>query len=162
MQIFHWQLEAPAVCHRDVVIGQANRIEMKYNSTKDLKKIETLRYLYLKRLYELSDGSALQYVAFASVSRSLGWDDETTVKVTAYLKGESLVEFPASGKVYITHKGIKWIEKALSRFDRSTRHSKQAGFVTFMAEGDISIGGDVVGRDKKTKSSKRSRGRDQK
>jgi hypothetical protein len=132
---------------------------VKHNSMKDLKKIEALRYLYLKRLYELSDGSALQYIAFASVSHGLGWDDETTVKVTAYLKGESLVEFPASGKICITHKGIKWIEKALTQVNRSIRRSKQTGFVTFMAAGDISIGGDVVGRDKKTKSSKRSRGR---
>ena len=52
------------------------------------------------------------------------------------------------GKVRLTHKGIKRVEKALSRAPRAARRRTPRGFVTLSAEGDIHIGGDVVGRDK--------------
>ena len=123
----------------------------------NLEKQKTLRDLYLKRLYELSDGSALRYFAAAEIGRELGWDDDTSDKVTAYLKNEGLVNFPAVGRVSITHKGVKRVEKTLNRSKRVTRTASQRGFITLMAEGDITVGGDVVGRDKKTKKSKSTR-----
>jgi Mn-dependent DtxR family transcriptional regulator len=119
-----------------------------------LEKQKTLRDLYLKRLYEMSDGNALRYFAASEIGRELGWDDDTSDKVTAYLKSEGLVDFPAVGRVGITHKGVKRIGKTLSRSRRVTRTASQRGFITLMAEGDITVGGDVIGRDKKTKKSK--------
>ena len=138
-------------------VGLIGKADMSDHNTTNAKKIKALRQLYLQRLYELSRGNELQVVAYAVIGRDLGWGDETSDKVTAYLKNEGLIDFPAFGKVNITHKGVKQIEKALSRTKRSERASAKSSFVTLMAEGDISIGGDVVGRDKKTKSSKRSR-----
>ena len=117
----------------------------------NLEKIRTLRDLYLKRLYEASDGSVLRVISSAEIGRDLGWDDETSDKVTAYLKDEGLVNFPAVGKVCITHKGVKRVEKAASRLRQPGQNRSQRGFITLMAEGDITVGGDVVGRDKKTK-----------
>ena len=122
-----------------------------------LEKQKTLRDLYLKRLYELSDGSALRYFAAAEIGRALGWDDDTSDKVTAYLKNEGLVNFPAVGRVGITHKGVKRVEKTLNRSKRVTRTASQRGFITLMAEGNITVGGDVIGHDKKTKKSKSTR-----
>jgi hypothetical protein len=122
-----------------------------------LEKQKTLRDLYLKRLYEMSDGNALRYFAAAEIGRELGWDDDTSDKVTAYLKNEGLVNFPAVGRVGITHKGVKRVEKTLNRSKRVTRTASQRGFITLMAEGNITVGGDVIGHDKKTKKSKSTR-----
>ena len=117
----------------------------------NLEKKKTLRDLYLKRLYEASDGSVLRTISSTEIGRDLGWDDDTSDKVTAYLKNEGLVNFPAVGKVCITHKGVKYVEKALSHPKRIAQSSTQRGFITLMSQGDITISGDVVGRDKKTK-----------
>ena len=118
-------------------------------NTVEQKKAQ--RDLYLKRLYDFSDGNVLRDVPYAVIGRALGWDDETSDKVTAYLKNEGLIDFPAVGKVRLTHKGVKRVEKSLSRTPRSARHSAPRGLVTLMAEGDIHVGGDVVGRDKRVK-----------
>lgn len=118
-------------------------------STVEQKKAQRDRYL--KRLYDFSDGNVLRDVPYAVIGQVLGWDDETSDKVTAYLKNEGLIDFPAVGKVRLTHKGVKRVEKSLSRAPRSARRSAPRGFVTLMAEGDIHVGGDVVGRDKTSK-----------
>ncbi len=78
-------------------------------STVEQKKAQ--RDLYLKRLYEFSDGNVLRDVPYAVIGQALGWDDETSDKVTAYLKNEGLIDFPAVGKVRLTHKGVKRVEK---------------------------------------------------
>jgi hypothetical protein len=118
-------------------------------STVEQKKAQRDRYL--KRLYDFSDGNVLRDVPYVVIGQALGWDDETSDKVTAYLKNEGLIDFPAVGKVRLTHRGVKCVEKALSRSPRAARRTTPRGFITLMAEGDIHIGGDIVGRDKKTK-----------
>jgi hypothetical protein len=118
-------------------------------STVEQKKVQRERYL--KRLYDFSDGNVLRDVPSSVINQALGWDDDTSDRVTAYLKNEGLIDFPAVGKVRLTHKGVKRVEKALSRSPRSTRRTTPRSFVTLSAEGDIHIGGDVVGRDKSIK-----------
>jgi hypothetical protein len=118
-------------------------------STIEQKKVQ--RDHYLKQLYDFSDGNVLRDVAHAVIGQALDWDDETGDKVTAYLKNEGLIDFPAVGKVRLTHKGVKRVEKSLSRSPRTARRKTPRSFVTLSAEGDIRIGGDVVGRDKKSK-----------
>jgi hypothetical protein len=118
-------------------------------STVEQKKAQRDRYL--KRLYDFSDGNVLRDVPYAVISQALGWDDDTSDRVTAYLKNEGLIDFPAVGKVRLTHKGVKRVEQTLSRSPRAVRRTTSHSFVTLSAEGDIHIGGDVVGRDKKTK-----------
>jgi len=115
-------------------------------STVEQKKAQRERYL--KRLYDFSDGNVLRDVPNAVIGQALGWDDDTSDRVTAFLKNEGLIDFPAVGKVRLTHKCIKRVEKALSRAPRAARRRTPRGFVTLSAEGDIHIGGDVVGRDK--------------
>ena len=79
---------------------------------------------------------------YAVIGRALGWDDDTSDRVTAYLKNEGLIDFPAVGKVRLTHKGVKRVEKALSRSRRARPgDTTPRGFVTLSAEGDINIGG---------------------
>ncbi len=116
--------------------------------TVEQKKAQ--RDLYLKQLYELSEGDVWRAVSYFAMSRALGWNDKTSDEVTAYLKNEGLIDFPAVGKVHLTHKGVKYVEKTLSRKPRAERRSPH-GFITLSAEGDINIGGDLVGHDKKTK-----------
>ena len=118
-------------------------------STVEQKRAQRNRFL--KQLYDFSDGNVLRDVPYAVIGQALGWDDETSDKITAYLKNEGLIDFPAVGKVRLTHRGVKRVEKSLSRTPHATQRKVTRGFVTLMAEGDIHIGGDVVGRDKKSK-----------
>ncbi len=122
----------------------------------NVEQKKALRHRYLKRLYELSDGNELRLVACVEIGRALGWDDETSDKVTAYLKNEGLIDFPSVGRVCLTHKGVKWIEQAMSQPRRTPQPRAKPGFVTLHAEGDITIGGDVIGRDKQTKKKSES------
>jgi hypothetical protein len=115
-------------------------------STVEQKKAQRVRYL--RRLYDFSDGNALRDVPYAVIGRALEWDDDTSDRVTAYLKNGGLIDFPAVGKVRLTHKGVKQVEKSLSRSRRAPRRTTSRCFVTLSAEGNIHIGGDVVGRDK--------------
>jgi hypothetical protein len=105
------------------------------------------RYLYLKQLYDLSENNRLAYFPFAEIGEHLGWDVQTSDEISEYLKNEGLIEYPSFGTVSITHKGVKEIEAALSDPDQSTPYFPPAG-VIIVVNGDFTIGGDVVGRDK--------------
>jgi len=83
----------------------------------EIKKKETQRFLYLKRLYELSSGNTLSYFQFTEIGKELGWKDEITDEITDYLKNEGLIDFPSFGTVSITHPGIKLVEDTLKKSD---------------------------------------------
>lgn len=114
---------------------------------RNIQLKQAQRYLYLKHLYDLSEDNRLAYFPFAEIGEQLGWDLATSDEISEYLKNEGLVEFPSSGTVGITHRGVKEIEAALSTPDQSTTFFPPAG-VIIMVNGDFTVGGDVVGRDK--------------
>lgn len=75
------------------------------------------RFLYLRRLYELSNGNTLSYFHFTKIGKELGWKDEITDEITDYLKNEGFIDFPSFGTVSITHAGIKFVENSLKKSD---------------------------------------------
>jgi|WetSurMetagenome_2_1015567.scaffolds.fasta_scaffold981252_1 hypothetical protein len=61
-------------------------------STVEQKKAQRDRCL--KQLYDFSDGNVLRDVSYAVLARALDWDDDTSDRITAYLKNEGLIDFP--------------------------------------------------------------------
>ena len=114
-----------------------------------IEKKRAQRFLYLKRLYELSGGDKFSYFPFLEIGRELGWDDAATNEIIDYLEDERLIHFPTFGTVSMTHAGVKLIEKALSNPDRSTGYFPPANII-IVVNGDFTIGGDFVGRNKTT------------
>ncbi len=109
------------------------------------------RFLYLKHLYEITGGDKLKLVNRLDLGQDLGWDEALTKDVVTYLREESLIGFPTFTTANITHLGVKMVERALSQPDTSTEYFPPAN-VIIVVNGDLTIGGDVVGRDKTTTS----------
>ena len=110
------------------------------------------RFLYLKRLYELSEGNRLAYFPFAEIGQEFGWDVALCDDVTDYLKNEGLIEYPAFGTVGITHLGIKLIEKALGNPEEDMGYFPPANIIIVVG-GNFTVGGDIIGRDKSAATS---------
>lgn len=110
------------------------------------------RFLYLKRLYELNEGNRLAYFPFAEIGRELGWDEAVCSEVMDYLMNEYLIESPAFGTVSITHLGIKLIEKALGNPEEDMGYFPPANII-IVVNGNFTVGGDIVGRDKSAATS---------
>lgn len=87
----------------------------------DINRKKELRYLFLQRLYELTDGSELKRVAKDDVEKSFEVSPQETHDIWRYLKGEYLVE-PVNMAVSITHSGVVEIERALSEPDKPTQY----------------------------------------
>ena len=87
----------------------------------DINRKKELRYLFLQRLYELTDGSELKRVAKSEVEAGLNATAQEANDVFQYLKGEHLAN-PVNMSVSITHAGVIEIEKALSEPDKPTQY----------------------------------------
>ena len=116
-----------------------------------ITKKKAQRFLYLRRIYEITEGKQLVWVNRIELGRELGWDDETTNDVVNYLREERLIETRTFTKANITHLGVKVIERALEQPDNSTEYFPAASII-IVVNGDFTVGGDVVGRDKTTAS----------
>lgn len=91
---------------------------------EEIKRQQALRFAYLKRVYELSDGNSFQAVETATVRNELGLSNDEGLKVEMYLAEEHLIAFRGMGalNVNITHWGIKEVEAALTKPDEATSH----------------------------------------
>lgn len=87
----------------------------------DINRKKELRYLFLQRLYELTDGSELKRVAKSEVAAGLNATPQEANDVFQFLKGEYLAD-PVNMAVSITHAGVIEIEKALSEPDKPTQY----------------------------------------
>ncbi len=110
-------------------------------------KKKAQRFLYLKYLYEITEGDKLKLVNRLDAGRDLGWDEATTKDIISYLREERLIETLTFTTASITHLGVKTIESALSQPDMSTVYFPPANII-IVVNGDFTVGGDVVGRDK--------------
>ncbi len=115
---------------------------------ENLQKKKAQRYIYLKHLYDLADGDTVQSFAFEEIGNQLGWDNSTRDKVENYLQEEGLIDFPSFGQVSITHKGVRQIEQAIDHSDQPSRYFPPVSLIIINANHDVTIGGDVIGRDK--------------
>lgn len=87
----------------------------------DINRKKELRYLFLQRLYELTDGSELKRIAKDDVAKSFEVSPQETHDIWQYLEGEYLAE-PVNMAVSITHAGVVEIEGALSEPDKPTQY----------------------------------------
>ncbi len=92
-----------------------------------LKKKQKIRFDFLKKLYELSDGDTNKYVNPAVIAQGIGIDDVDELRIVVnYLENEHLIEAiklhwgPAS--VRLTHYGLQEVEDAVSQPDKPTEH----------------------------------------
>lgn len=87
----------------------------------DINRKKELRYLFLQRLYELTDGSELKRVAKDDVAKGFDVSGQEAHDIWQYLKGEYLAK-PVNMAVSITHAGVVEIERALSEPDKPTQY----------------------------------------
>ena len=87
----------------------------------NINRKKELRYLFLQRLYELTDGSELKRVAKEDVAKDFDATPQEANDVWSYLKGEYLAD-PVNMAVSITHAGVIEIESALSEPDKPTQY----------------------------------------
>lgn len=95
----------------------------------DIHRKKELRYLFLHRLYELTDGSELKRIAKNDVEKGLGASPQEAHDVWQYLKGEYLAN-PVNMAVSITHGGVVEIERALSEPDKPTQYFPPVNIIT--------------------------------
>ncbi len=87
----------------------------------DINKRKEQRFLFLRRLYELTGGSELERLQISEVARSLDIDRQEISNICQYLKGEHLAD-PMNMAISITHYGIIEVEAALSDPDKPTQY----------------------------------------
>jgi hypothetical protein len=80
---------------------------------KSLDEINRDRLLFLRKLYDLSEGNQDKIFYIWSIGEQLGFSGEYTTNISQYLEGEGLIKFRIlGGGVSITHKGVILAEKA--------------------------------------------------
>lgn len=88
-----------------------------------IEKKKKERFLFLEKLYELTNGSELVSFNRYEIGEGLGFDETRTDDVTAYLIGESLTKsLSLDGDIRITHQGVVEMEKALSNPSEATTY----------------------------------------
>ncbi|HDS1200496.1 MULTISPECIES: hypothetical protein [Shewanella] len=87
----------------------------------DINRKKELRYLFLHKLYELTNGSELKRIAKEDVAKHFDVTPQETRDIWKYLKGEYLAE-PVNMAVSITHDGVVEIERAVTEPDKPTQY----------------------------------------
>jgi hypothetical protein len=89
----------------------------------DLNEKKKNRFLFLKSLYEASNGDTGAMFDQHEVGAELKFPYDETRRIVEYLIGEHLLEARAMGGVIgLTHWGIKEVEQALENPDKPTEH----------------------------------------
>lgn len=81
-----------------------------------IKEKKINRFRFLKRLYELTNGSPNESANMFEVGNQLGFEQKETENITDYLVGEGFVEYQAlGGKIGLRHSGTVEVEEFLAR-----------------------------------------------
>lgn len=102
------------------------------------------RLQFMKKLFEKSNGDELRYCMMFEIGEELGFDRDTTERVTQYLKGENLLEYKSlGGGIGITHWGVKEMEESLSNPTEPTMHFPAVNIINIshMENSQIQQGG---------------------
>lgn len=87
----------------------------------DLSEIKRKRFLFLNRLYEITEGNEYSHVNKWRLGQGLGFESNETKLITQYLKGEGLIEYTTlDGGISITHFGVLQVEEAISNPEKPT------------------------------------------
>ena len=88
-----------------------------------LERRKEIRFKFLHRLYELTDTNQLASVSMWDIGKEYDLEQQETINITDYLRGEGLLEYSAlGGWISITHYGILEVEQALSSPQEPTEH----------------------------------------
>jgi hypothetical protein len=88
------------------------------------------RFLFLKMLYEKTDGNAQLIISRFTIGKELGFDIQKTRNVVDYLKGEYLIEsVTLDGGIKILHNGVVEIEESMSKPNEPTEHFSPVNFI---------------------------------
>lgn len=91
--------------------------------TTDIQKKKHDRFIFLKSVFEVSNGDAGIIIDGFKIGNELGFERNYSINIFNYLNEEGLVEPMGAGiHLVITHAGIKEIEQALSEPEKSTEH----------------------------------------
>jgi len=89
----------------------------------DLNQKKKNRFLFLKSLYDTSNGSTDAVFDMHEVGSELLFDSEETSKIVDYLINESLIHpFGLGGTIQLTHWGLKEVEEAMENPSEPTSH----------------------------------------
>ena len=96
-----------------------------------LEEKKTIRLIFLKTLYEDSNGNTLDFVDMYELGEKLGLTSDVAYQTAQYLDGEGLLEIRTlDGGVTITHSGVIEIEEAIENPGEKTEHFPPINIIT--------------------------------
>lgn len=88
-----------------------------------ITEIQKKRFLFLKKLYEVTGGDQHYFINMSKIGNDLGYSINDTELVFQYLYGQGLAKLQAKGGIIsITHNGVVEVEKALTNPEESTHY----------------------------------------
>lgn len=92
-------------------------------SAEKIKELRNHRSQFIKKLYEMTEGSTSRIIHMESVGKELGFDREYSFQLGSYLNGENLLEnVTVGGGVQLTHYGVQEVEEAIANPNEPTEH----------------------------------------
>jgi DNA primase large subunit len=90
------------------------------NESMTLEEKEIDRFLFLQKLYEITEGNSSLVVR--EFGKQLGFEKEKIDNIENYLTNEGLIKPIGRGEISITHYGVTEIEKSISNPNSSTSY----------------------------------------
>jgi DNA-binding MarR family transcriptional regulator len=95
------------------------------NISMNIKEIQSLRNVYLIKLYELTGGNRWQFPNMFEIGESLGLDKSLTSNITDYLSQKGLIKIETlAGDISITSFGIDEVESFLAKENKTISHDE--------------------------------------
>lgn len=101
----------------------------------DIEEKKKSRFIFLKKLHELSDGNERICFKMFTIGETFGFDREVTVNIINYLENMGLIKWRGSGHISISRDGFIEIEEALSQPDKPTKHFPPVRNITTVGAG---------------------------
>jgi hypothetical protein len=109
-----------ALRHLRATVGRSAIAE---GRSTPLEEKRRRRLLFIRKLYEVTDGSRFARANMLELGAELGWDPSEVQNVVEYLEGEGLLEYVTlGGGITITHLGVLEVEQTLSDPESPTEH----------------------------------------
>lgn len=97
--------------------------EIKEIKVEEIKKIQEKRFLFLKKLCDVTKWDPSQHAKmYDDIGKPLGFDEDTVKDIERYLRDEGLLQWSTGGYINITHLGVVEVERALTRPKEPTEH----------------------------------------
>ncbi len=98
---------------------------------------KALRTQFMNELFDLADGSEMEFVSTTDIAERLGLvfergqDQDELMNVGRYLEQEGLIKAIGMGmfQIRLTHEGVREVEEARSKPDEPTEHFASFNFV---------------------------------